>query len=92
LERFPIYLLLVLGIAFVGAGIIAIGFAIHSSVAVGLGAGAVVAAGLIAVSFALLSFGRETAPIDATEPLYNPDREIQRPDWPPKTSRRPPIE
>jgi hypothetical protein len=86
LERFHIYLLLVLGIAFVGAGIIAIGFAIHSSGAVGLGAGAVVAAGLIAVLFALLSFRRETVPGDLMEPLHDPDREDQRPAWPPKTS------
>jgi hypothetical protein len=55
LEKFHIYLLLVLGIAFVGAGITAIGFAIGSPGEVGLGAGAVVAAGLIAIF--LLSLG-----------------------------------
>jgi hypothetical protein len=91
LERFHIYLLLVLGIAFVGAGIIAIGFGINSSAAVGLGAGAVVAAGLIAIFFALLSIGR-TIPSDATEASGDPDHENQRPVWPPKTSRRSPIE
>jgi O-antigen/teichoic acid export membrane protein len=49
LERFHIYLLLVLGIAFVGAGLVVLGFAGNSPVAVGIGAGAVVAAGFIAV-------------------------------------------
>jgi hypothetical protein len=49
LERFHICLLLVLGVAFVGAGIVALGFAGNSSAAIGVGAGAVVAAGLIAV-------------------------------------------
>jgi hypothetical protein len=44
-------LLLVLGVAFVRVGITAIGPATLSSVAVGLGTGAVVAAGLIAVFF-----------------------------------------
>jgi hypothetical protein len=84
--------LFVLGIAFVGAGVIAIGFGSKSSAAVGLGAGAVVAAGLIAVLFALLSIRREPVPSDATEELRNADRENQRPAWPPKTSQRPPIE
>jgi hypothetical protein len=45
LEKFHIYLFLVVGIALVGAGVIAIGFAIGSSAAIGLGSGAVVAAG-----------------------------------------------
>jgi hypothetical protein len=53
LERFHIYLLLVLGIALVGAGITVLGFLGQSPAAVGMGAGAVVAAGLIAGFFAL---------------------------------------
>jgi len=57
LERFHIYLLLVLGIAFVGAGLVVLGFAGNSPVAVGFGAGnAVVAAGFIAVLFALAGY------------------------------------
>ena len=56
LERFHIYLLLVLGIAFVGAGLVVLGFAGNSPVAVGFGAGAVVAAGFIAVFFALAGY------------------------------------
>ncbi len=56
LERFHICLLLVLGIAFVGAGLTVLGFAGHSPAAVGIGAGAVVAAGLIAVFFALAGY------------------------------------
>jgi hypothetical protein len=92
LERFHICLLLVLGIALIGAGIVAIGFAIESVAAIGLGAGAVVAAGLVAVFFALLSIGRETIPSDATKAPRDLDRESERPVWPPKTSRRPPIE
>ena len=53
LERFHIYLLLVLGIALVGAGLTVIGFATISPAVVGIGAGTLVAAGLIAVYFAL---------------------------------------
>ena len=94
LERFHIYLLLVLGIAFIGAGITAIGFATASSAAVGLGAGAVVAAGLVAVFFALaglscLTVEEESVPADATSiaPLItSPDPENRRPAWPPRTS------
>ena len=67
LERFHIYLLLVLGIAFVGAGLVVLGFAGNSPVAVGFGAGAVVAAGFIAVfllsqDIAQLSRKRALAP------------------------------
>jgi hypothetical protein len=93
LEKFHVYLLLVLGIAFFGAGITAIGFAIDSPGAVGLGAGAVVAAGLIAVFFALagsrLTVEKESIPIDETSiaPVTSdPDPENRRPAWPPRTS------
>jgi hypothetical protein len=96
LEKFHVYLLLVLGIAFFGAGITAIGFAIDSPGAVGLGAGAVVAAGLIAVFFALagsLTVEQESVPINEApiappSPDADPDPENRRPAWPPRTSPR----
>ena len=53
LEKFHVYLFLVLGIALVGAGLTVIGFATISPAVVGIGAGTLVAAGLIAVYFAL---------------------------------------
>jgi hypothetical protein len=101
LEKFHVYLLLVLGIAFFGAGITAIGFATLSSVAVGLGAGAIVAAGLIAVFFAFagsrLPVEKEGIPIDETsiapvtsDPDPDPDPENRRPAWPPRTSPKNP--
>jgi hypothetical protein len=55
LERFHIYLLLVLGIAFFGAGITVIGFVSSSPAAVGTGAGSVAAAGLISIFLALVA-------------------------------------
>ena len=48
LEKFHVYLFLVLGIALVGAGLTAIGIATISPAVVGIGAGTLVAAGLIA--------------------------------------------
>jgi hypothetical protein len=86
LERFHIYLLVVLGIAFIGAGITVMGFVAASPVAVGIGAGAVVAAGLIAVYFALagvssMAIAEESVPSD-------PDPQNQRPVWPPRTSSK----
>ena len=57
LEKFHVYLLLILGIALVGVGITAMGFATASAAAVGsCGVGAIVAAGLMAIFF-LLSLG-----------------------------------
>ena len=56
LEKFHVYPFLVLGIALVGAGLTAIGFATISPAVVGIGAGTLVAAGLIAVYFALAGF------------------------------------
>ena len=53
LEKFRVYLFLVLGIALVGAGLTAMGVATSSPGVVGIGAGTLVAAGLIAVYFAL---------------------------------------
>jgi hypothetical protein len=86
LERFHIYLLLVLGIAFIGAGATALGFAIASPAAVGVGVGAVVAAGLVAIIFALAgsrrTFGEESVRTDvismAPPPTRDPDPEKQR--------------
>ena len=53
LEKFHVYLFLVLGIALVGAGLTAMGIATISPAVVGIGAGTLVAAGLIAFYFAL---------------------------------------
>jgi hypothetical protein len=58
-EPFHIYLLLILGIAFIGAGIAVLGFAVGSLAAIGVGAGAEVAAGLISISLFLRSFGAQ---------------------------------
>ena len=86
-ERFHIYLLLVLGIAFIGAGITVSGFAIASLAAVGVGAGAVVAAGLLAIIFAVAgsrrTFGEESVRTNVTStasppPTRDPDPEKQR--------------
>jgi hypothetical protein len=57
-EIFHIYFLLILGIAFIGAGISVLGFAVGSLAAIGVGAGAEVAAGLISISLFLGSFAR----------------------------------
>jgi hypothetical protein len=69
LESFHIYLLLVLGIAFVGGGLAVLGFVGHSLAAACIGAGAVVAAGLIAIFFALTAYRptveKESASTDA---------------------------
>jgi hypothetical protein len=69
LENLHIYLLLVLGIAFVGGGLTVLGFVGHSLAAVCIGAGAMVAAGVIAVSFALAAYrptvAKESAGTDA---------------------------
>jgi hypothetical protein len=56
-EPFHTYFLLILGIAFTGAGISVLGFAVGSLAAIGVGAGAEVAAGLISISLFLRSFG-----------------------------------
>jgi hypothetical protein len=94
LEKFHVCLLLVLGIAFFGAGITAIGFAIDLPGAIGLGTGAVVAAGLIAVFFALagsLTVEQESVPIDdaSIAPLSpDPDPEDRRPACRPEALRR----
>ena len=93
LEKFHVYILLVLGIALVGGAFIVIGFATLSPSAVGLGAGALATAGLIAVFFAVagsrLNIEEESVPTDDTPivPLtLDPDPENRRPAWPPRTS------
>lgn len=95
-EKFHICLLVVLGIALAGAGIVAIGFATDFPGAVSIGAGAIIAAGLIAVFFALLG-SRENVPTDniAIAPLTpDPDPDLdpgnRRPAWPPRTSLKTP--
>ena len=54
IESFHTYLLLILGIAFVGAGIAILGFASGSLVAVGIGAGFLIADGIISLFIALI--------------------------------------
>jgi hypothetical protein len=54
LEKFHIYLLLVLGVGLVGTGVAIIGFAVNSPAAIGVGAGGVVGAGFISIFFALV--------------------------------------
>ena len=96
LEKFHVYLFLVLGIALVGAGLTVIGFATISPAVVGIGAGTLVAAGLIAFYFALtgsrLTVGEKSVPTDdiSIAPLTpdHPDPESQRPIWPLRTSRK----
>jgi hypothetical protein len=92
LERFHTYLLVVLGVAFIGTGITAIGIVTTSPAAVAIGAGALVGAGLIAVFFALVGsrLTRRSLQTDATSiasPTSDPEPENQRPVRPPRTSR-----
>jgi hypothetical protein len=94
LEKFHVYLFLVLGIALVGAGLTAMGVATSSPGVVGIGAGTLVAAGLIAFYFALagsrLTVEEKSVPTDdiSIAPLTpDPDPESQRP-WPRRTSRK----
>ena len=54
-EGLHIYVLLILGIAFVGAGISAMGFAVYSLGVIGVGAGAELAAGLVSIFLFLRS-------------------------------------
>jgi hypothetical protein len=56
-ESFQTYFLLILGIAFVGAGISTIDFGVYSVGIIGAGAGAQVAAGLISILLFLRSIG-----------------------------------
>jgi hypothetical protein len=95
LEGFHVYLLMVLGFAFFGAGIAITGLVSRSPAAVGIGAGAIVAAGLISILFALMGSRLRTSEetegyvekATFTAPLVNdPEVEHQRPAWPPKTS------
>jgi hypothetical protein len=95
LEKFNIYLLLVLGIALFGAGIAVIGLVTASATTVSVGAGAIAAAGLLSVVFAVLGFSldaKEHAEIVAesthsTPPLvHDPFAADKRPRWSPKTA------
>ena len=99
LETFHAYLLVVLGIAFLGAGIIAIGFGSASPAVIGVGAGATVAAGLVSIFLAFRGSRRskneenvQDEPISTSGLSDNRDSDSQRPTWPPRTSRRPPID
>ena len=93
LERFHTYLLVALGVAFIGTGITAIGIVTTSPAAVAVGAGVLVGAGLIAIFFALvgsrLTLGRslQTDATSIASPTSDPEPENQRPVRPPRTSR-----
>jgi hypothetical protein len=56
LEKFFVYILLVLGVALFGAGITSIGVVTTSGATVGIGAGTIAAAGLLSIVFAVLGF------------------------------------
>jgi hypothetical protein len=100
-ERFRGYLLLVLGIAFLGAGITIIGLASSSPATVAIGAGAIAAAGLISIFFALvglrlitktdenISLEDSASAASFTHDMHTGEQHIT---WPPKTSRRIPTE
>jgi len=100
-ERFRGYLLLVLGIAFLGAGITIIGLASSSPVTVAIGAGAIAAAGLISIFFAFVGLRKITKTDEnisledsASAASFTHDMHTgkQHFPWPPKTSRRFPSE
>jgi hypothetical protein len=59
-EGFHSYLLLILGIAFIGAGIAMLGFASGSLAAVGIGAGFLIADGMISLFIALITRSSKT--------------------------------
>ena len=96
LEKFHVYLFLVLGIALLGAGLTAMGIATISPAVVGIGAGTLVAAGLIAFYFAFagsrLTVEEKNVRTEdiSIAPLTpnDPGPESQRPIWPPRTSRK----
>ena len=97
LKRVHAYLLLVLGIALIGAGITVMGLANTSPATVGVGAGIIAAAGLLSVVFAFVGFSldqNEDAKSSGQstnfgQPVVNdPYRTDKRPIWPPKTSGR----
>jgi hypothetical protein len=97
LKRVHAYLLLVLGIALIGAGITVMGLVTTSPATVGVGAGIIAAAGLLSVVFAFVGFSldqNEDAESSGQSTNFGPPvvddpyRTDQRPIWPPKTSRR----
>ena len=91
LEKFHVYLLLVLGIALFGAGITVIGLVTASAATVGIGAGAIAAAGLLSIVFAVLGFSldvnEDAESTNSTPPLvHDPFAADKRPRWSPKTA------
>jgi hypothetical protein len=100
-ERFRSYLLLVLGIAFLGLGITTIGLASSSPVTIAIGAGAIAAAGVISIFFALIGLRQITktdenmaledsgSAASFTHDVHTAKQHIT---WPPKTLRRFPID
>ena len=96
LETFHVYLLVVLGIAFLGAGITAIGFGSASLAVIGVGAGTTVAAGLVSIFVAFRGSRRskneenvQDKPISTSGLSDNPNSDSLRPTWPPRTSQSP---
>jgi hypothetical protein len=99
LEKFHAYLLVVLGIAFLGAGITAIGFGSASLAVIGVGAGTTIAAGLVSIFLAFLGSRQSKSeknvqdePTSTSTLSDNPDFDSQRSTRPPRTSQRPPID
>ena len=94
LERFHVYLLLVLGIAFLGAGITVIGLVTTTPATVGVGAGIIAAAGLLSIVFAVVGLSlnldkaEESSAKSAPPLVHDPYSGDQRPIRPLKTSRR----
>ena len=95
LEKFHVYLLLVLGIALFGAGITVIGLVTASAATVGIGVGAIAAAGLLSIVFAVLGFSLDVnedgeivaESTNSTPPLvHDPFAADKRPRWSPKTA------
>ena len=99
LEKFHAYLLVVLGIAFLGVGITAIGFGSASPAVIGVGAGFTGTAGLVSIFLAFRGSRQSKSEENVQDELTstsglsnNPDSDSQRPTWPPRTSQRPPID
>jgi hypothetical protein len=88
LEKFHVYLLLVLGIALFGAGITVIGLVTASAATVGIGAGAIAAAGLLSIVLDVNEHAEIVAEsTNSTPPLvHDPFAADKRPRWSPKTA------
>ena len=89
-EKFRVYLLLVLGIAFLGTAITIVGLAGSSPATVGAGAGVIAAAGLISIFFGLvgLRLTRKTDEDVTAAVAQDMHTDEQYSNWSPQPSRR----